>query len=100
MTEDTAVASKDLVARAPHPLVRDIGAPGIFFDAVPAMSHINGVYYMLLACQRLAPMSNGDVPGIPTAVAQIHGNREALIALRHAIDGALLLGQKAEGQTN
>lgn len=74
--------------------------PFLYFEDAPGVGHVNGVYRLLLTAGRLIPMSDGTARNINTAVAQLQGNREALLGLRQAIDNALLLGAKTQGQAN
>ncbi|MBX3088121.1 MAG: hypothetical protein KF742_06495 [Cryobacterium sp.] len=75
--------------------------PLIYFDGAPGVSfNEGGIYSLLLVATRTFIDSNGTVGNGAAPAAQLNCHRNALIALRNAIDGALLLGQKAEGQTN
>lgn len=81
-------------AEVPH------SSPFLYFEDAPGLGHLNGIYRVLLTAARLVPMSDGSARNVHTAVAQLQGNREALLSLRQAIDNALLLGTKPEGQAN
>lgn len=86
---------------SPRPTV--IGAetcPIAYFEGTAAIGHMNGIYTVGLSVGRPVGFSDGAVPLIVTSVAILKGNRQALEALRSAIDGALLLGAKTEGDAN
>jgi hypothetical protein len=85
---------------APTPIIQDPGAPFITFNAVPSFCHIDGMFGLVLTLPRPVSLSNGQVPLVPVAVAQLHADRNAMLALRNAIDDAFLLAVDAQGQKN
>ena len=86
---------------APSPtVIAAESCPIAYFEGTAAIGHMNGIYTVGLTVGRPITFSDGGVPLIITSVAMLKGNRQALEALRSAIDGALLLGAKAEGEVN
>lgn len=75
-------------------------APFVFFDEAPTFGYSNGVLKITLAADRIYPGKNaGEVGSDHVVVAHLRMNVAAAIALKNAIDGALLLARPAETQT-
>jgi hypothetical protein len=74
-------------------------APIIFFDDAPVFNNYNGIIGVTLTAGRAIPDGAGGIIGDTVVVAFLRGNIQAAVALRNAIDSALLLGAKT-GQAN
>lgn len=85
---------------SPMPLTTDYGAPFLYFENAPAFGIVGGIVRVLLTAGRPVPMSDKSVSGEQVVVAQLQGNIEAMLSLRKAIDDAILLGAKPQGQTS
>jgi hypothetical protein len=75
-------------------------APFVFFDDAPVFNNYNGIIGITLAANRTVPNNKGGTTNDKVVVAYLRGNIQAALALRKAIDNALLLGVKTEGKTN
>ncbi len=74
-------------------------APIIYFDGAPNFGNNNGVVNVTLAASR--HMIQGDQIAFDVvAVAFLRCNVGAAIALREALDKALLIGMPTEGNAN
>ena len=79
----------------------DLHAPFVFFDGVPNSGAMEGVVTITLSAQAMLP--NDDQTGVDVrhlAVAYLRCNRKAALALKKAIDNALLIGARTEGNPN
>jgi hypothetical protein len=74
-------------------------APFIFFEGTPSFGNNNGVVNITLAANRHL-LKDGAVSSDAVAVAYLRCNVAAAVELRNALDSALLLGVKTEGQAN
>jgi hypothetical protein len=82
------------------PTVQDVnGAPFIYFDEAPTLGCGNGVLNITLGCYRNLCTKEG-VKTDMVAVAYLRCNLEGALALRAAIDKALLMAAPLEGQVN
>ena len=75
-------------------------APIVFFDEAPVFNNYNGIIGITLCANRTMPDGAGGLTGDMVAVAFLRCNIQAAEPLRKALDGALLLGVKTEGQAN
>jgi hypothetical protein len=73
----------------PKSMIADSRAPAVFFEHVPAMGCTNGVYCLTLGAGRPIPLEDGRLMNELVGVGQLHGTRNALTELRHAIDRIL-----------
>jgi hypothetical protein len=74
-------------------------APIIYFDEAPFLGQMNGVFRICLAAyQGMLSVAQPSDNHNPIAVAHLRGNAQALLALRAAIDSALLLAAPAAGE--
>lgn len=89
---DQVAPQKLTVTDVPH-------APFIYFEGVSNFGHNHNVLNITLAANRYL-LNDGQPSGEPTAVAYLRCNVVAAVELRNAIDQALLLGTKIEGQSN
>ena len=77
--------------------------PVVYFDNAPSLSHNKGVIGVTLTVTGNAPTADGNVIQFASVVAHLKCNIPAAIALRGALDSALLLAQPVEspeGKTN
>ena len=72
-------------------------APFLYFENAPTFGHLNGVFHVMLSANRYLPGADNKIQADSVVVAHLRGNRQALESLRSAIDGALLLGAKTDG---
>jgi hypothetical protein len=72
-------------------------APIIYFDGAPNFGNFNGVVNITLAAGRHL-LFDGQVTTDAVAVAFLRCNPQGAMELRNALDQALLLGAKVEGQ--
>ena len=78
---------------APH-------APIVYFQGAPNFGHMNGIINITLTAIRSFPAADGkSIDEDVMIVAYLRGNIPAALALRKAIDDALLLAQPAGGTT-
>jgi hypothetical protein len=75
-------------------------APIVFFDEAPVSSNYNGIIGITLCTNITSPDGTGGLTNDMAAVAFLRCNIQAARALRNALDRALLLGAKTEGQAN
>jgi hypothetical protein len=75
-------------------------APFIYFDGVVAMGMNFGAVQIELAANVLVPAPDGGAPAQVVISAHLRCSPNAAADLRQAIDKALLLGAKTEGQAN
>jgi hypothetical protein len=81
-------------------IVKDpANAPFIFFEAAPAFGNANGIVNVTLVASRHL-LSGTLVTTDVVAVAHLRCSVPAAMALRNALDRALLLGAKTEGGVN
>jgi hypothetical protein len=77
--------------------------PVIYFDHAPTLSHLNGVIGVTLVVTGNVPASDGKIINCASVVAHLKCNIPAALALKGAIESALLLAQpveKPEGKAN
>jgi hypothetical protein len=76
-----------------HPLSESgsAHAPFVYFDDVPTFGHRNGIIRITLEANRLHTSDQDEVTQDRVAVAHLRMSIQAALALRAAIDGALLL---------
>jgi hypothetical protein len=91
------MADKPDITAAP-PVIDSPHAPIIFFDNVPTFNNYNNVVGLTLSVIRTLPDNKGGVTNDQVIVAFLRGNIQAALSLRKAIDDALLLGAKTEGE--
>jgi hypothetical protein len=72
-----------------------IPLPFIYFDGAPALSHLNGVIGITLVATGTVPTQHG-ITNVASVVAHLKCNVPAAMALRAALDSALLLAQPVE----
>jgi hypothetical protein len=80
--------------RPVRPTLSEIGsahAPILYFDDVPTFGHGNGVVRLTLEAIRLHTSNLGEVAHDRVAVAHLRMSIPAALALKAAIEGALLL---------
>jgi hypothetical protein len=83
--------------------LQDTPLPVLYFDGAPCLSHLNGVIGITLTVTGGVPMETGGVNNVGSVVAHLKCNIPAAMALRHALDQALLLAQpveNSEGKSN
>jgi hypothetical protein len=82
------------------PIVQDVhGAPFIYFDEAPALGGGNGVLNITLGCYRHLCSQEG-INTEMVAVAYLRCNLQGALALKAALDKALLMVTPYEGQAN
>jgi hypothetical protein len=74
--------------------------PIVYFDSVPALSHLNGIIGVTLTVTGGVPTADRSVTNCASVAAFLKCNIPAAIALKEAIEGALLLAKKHEGKAN
>lgn len=74
-------------------------APIIYFEHAPNLGHLNGVFSVTLIT-RVQTLVGEQVGFRHCYVAHLRGNAQAMLALKHAIEGALLLAAPTEGVEN
>jgi hypothetical protein len=75
-------------------------APFIYFDGVASMGVNFGAVQIKLAANILVPTGDGGARAQVVLTAHLRCSPNAAADLRQAIDKALLLGAKTEGQAN
>jgi hypothetical protein len=78
-------------------------APIIFFDGATPFGHYNNIFHVTLGAYKHIPTSGGqdDRPAMEVVmVAFLRSNRLGMVALRDAINNALLLAEPTEGDAN
>jgi len=94
----------------PKPAVESIGvtvsdvphAPFIYFEAAPALGHVNGLIRITLSAER-STLNNGHIVSEHVAVGYLRTNVQGAQDLITALNSALLLAKPAEnseGPTN
>jgi hypothetical protein len=69
----------------------------VYFEEAPSFSHMNGIIGVTLAVTGNLPDSTTEsVKRCASVVAYLKGNIQAAMALRAALDGAILLAQPVE----
>jgi hypothetical protein len=81
------------ISGAPH-------APIVFFDEAPVFNNYNGIIGITLCTNITMPDGAGGLTNEMAAVAFLRCNIQAAVALRNALDSALLLGAQTGGQAN
>ena len=66
-------------------------APILYFEAVPAFGHMNGIIRVTLEATRLYTTDLGEVTQDRVVVAHLRMNVPAALSLKAAIEGAILL---------
>jgi len=85
------------VALSPIPL------PIIYFDNAPSLSYLNGIIGITLLASGNVPGPNDTVVNVASVVAHLKCSVATAVALKGAIENALLLAQpveKPEGPAN
>jgi hypothetical protein len=80
-----------------------IALPITYFEHVPSFSHLNGIVGVCLVVGGVVPSGPDTAITIASVVTNLKCNIPAAIALRDALNGALLLAQpveKPEGPAN
>ena len=75
----------------------------VYFEHAPSLSHLNGIIGVTLTVGGNVPTADGGIVQCAAVVAHLKCNIPAAIALRAALDNALLLAQpveKPEGKAN
>jgi hypothetical protein len=88
---------------ADEPLLTDPDhAPIIYFDGVGPYGHYNGIVHLTLGAYKHLPSGDGenDVLASQVATAFLRCNIEGALALKDAIDAALLMAAPVEGEAN
>ena len=75
-------------------------APIVFFDEAPVFNSYNGVIGVTISVNVSVPDGKGSVTNDQLVSAYLRGNIRAFHALKKAIESAILLGTKTEGQAN
>jgi hypothetical protein len=75
-------------------------APIIFFDEAPVFNNYNGIIGMTISTNVSVPDGKGGIASEQVASAYLRGNINAFLALKNAIESAMLLGAKTEGEAN
>jgi hypothetical protein len=70
-------------------------APFLYFEDVPAFGHLNGVIRLTLEATRIYSPIAGELVADRVVVAHLRMNIPAALALKGAIEGALLLAAPA-----
>lgn len=77
--------------------------PVIYFDSAPSLSHLNGIIGVTLVVTCNVPDSDKGVISVASVAAHLKCNIPAAVALRNALNDALLLAapvEKPEGAKN
>jgi hypothetical protein len=80
-----------------------IPMPVLYFENAPSLSHLNGIIGVSLTVGGNVPTADGGITQCASVVAFLKCNIPAAMALRAALDSALLLAQpveKPEGKAN
>jgi hypothetical protein len=88
---------KEVIPLQPTPM------PIVYFDGVPALSHLNGIIGITLTVTGGVPTADEGVTNCAAVVAFLKCNIPAAVALKGAIESALLLAapvEKPEGKAN
>lgn len=70
--------------------------PIIYFDGAPSLSHLNGVIGITLTVTGNVPTADGNIIQVASVAAHLKCNIPAAMALREALNSALLLAQPVE----
>lgn len=73
-----------------------VGLPITYFEHAPSFSHLNGIISIALTVGSVVPGGGEKVLTIAGVVTTLKCNIPAAIALRDAINSALLLAQPAQ----
>jgi hypothetical protein len=92
------MTERHVVKRPPFSDSGSVGAPMLYFDDAPAFGHANGIIKIALEATRLHANDTGEVIADRVLVAQLLMNRSAALALKAALDGALLLSAPPESE--
>ena len=101
MADDTAPVVAHIGAGSidwggtPVPLSQ-LPLPVIYFDGSPSLSHLNGIIGITLTVTGNVPTADGNILLCAAVVAHLKCNIPAAVALRGALDSALLLAQPVE----
>ena len=77
----------------PKPITQDAPrAPVVYFDGISAFNNFNGIVSLTLVMSIPVPFNDGTAPGKLTDVAHLRCNLAAAIALKDAIEKAMLAG--------
>lgn len=68
----------------------------LYFDGAPCMSFMNGIIGVTLTVTANVPVGDGGPARVASVVAHLKCNVAAALALKSAIEGALLLAQPVE----
>ena len=104
--EDIETENEDIELEAAQddgPILTDRdGAPIIYFDGVSPFGFYNGIVHLTLGAYKHIPIGHGpdDIRADLVATAFLRCNVEAAIALRDALDAALLMAAPVEGEAN
>lgn len=82
------------------PVVDGQHAPVLYFEEAPNFGHTNGIVNITLAAYRSLPDAEGDITTDLIVTAHLRCNIPAALALRKAIDDALLVATPAKGHAN
>ena len=93
MSETTSV--KPLAENTGMTVVDGIHAPFIYFEEAPALGYINGLIRVTLSAPD-ATLISGVVTAKQVVTAYLRTNVQGALALRDAINAALLLAQPVE----
>ena len=74
-------------------------APIIFFEGISTFSNNNGIVGLMLVAGLTLPTDDGGTVGKVSAVAHLRCSIAVAVALRDALDRALLLGVPTAGGT-
>jgi hypothetical protein len=97
------MARKPAAEAEDDPILTDRdGAPIIYFDGVGPYGRYNGIVHMTLGAYKHVPTGPGedDVRADLVATAFLRCNVEGAMALRDALDAALLMAAPVEGEAN
>lgn len=99
--EDIELEEMEADDDAPILTDRD-GAPIIYFDGVSPFGFYNGIVHLTLGAYKHIPIGHGpdEIRADLVATAFLRCNVEAAIALRDALDAALLMAAPVEGEAN
>lgn len=76
--------------------ISSVPMPIIYFDSAPTLSHLNGIIGVTLVVTGNIPHGVGNVISCASVVAHLKCNVPAAMALRSALDSAILLAQPVE----
>jgi hypothetical protein len=93
MVDETNKPASVKVTDRPH-------APIVFFDEAPVFNNYNGIIGITISANVSIPDGRGSITSEQVVAAYLRGNIQAFTALKNAIDSAILLGAKIEGEAN